>query len=51
MSLPWPIKEAFMEHVKGDQEEHPYVVGLKYGIVANLSECCVQRDLCELRVV
>ena len=51
MSLHWPIKECSMDYVKGDQGEHPYVVVLKYGIEANLSECCVQRDLCELRVV
>ena len=45
MILPWPIKESFMEHVKGDQEEHPYVVGLKYGIEAKLSEF-VCKELC-----
>ena len=43
--LPWPIKEGFMDHVKGDQEEHPYAVGLKYGIEEKLSECGEQRDL------
>ena len=40
MSLPWPIKEAFMDYVKRDQGEHPYVVGLKSGIEEKLSECC-----------
>ena len=51
MSLPWPIKERFMDQVKGDQEEHPYAVGLKFGIEANLSECVEKRALCELRVL
>ena len=27
-----------MDYVKGDQEEHPYAVGLKFGIEAKLSE-------------
>ena len=27
-----------MEGVRGDQEEHPYAVGLKYGIEEKLSE-------------
>ena len=40
LSLPYPIKENFMHHVKGDQVEHPYVVGLKYGIQENLREWC-----------
>ena len=29
-----------MDHVRGDQEVHPYVVGLKSGIEENLRECC-----------
>ena len=47
MSLPYPIKEGFMDYVRGDQGEHPYVVGLKFGIEAKLRECCEQRALCE----
>ena len=43
MNLPWPIKEGFMDHVKGDQEEHPYVVGLKSSIEEKLREYCEQR--------
>ena len=27
-----------MDYVRGDQEEHPYVVGLNFGIEAKLSE-------------
>ena len=42
MSLPWPIKEGFMDYVKGDQEEHPYVVGFNFGIELKLSECVEQ---------
>ena len=45
MSLPWPIKEAFMVYVKGYQEEHPYVVGLKYRIEEKLSEFMC-KELC-----
>ena len=44
MSLPWTIKESFMDYVRRDQEEHPYVVGLNSGIDAKLKECCEQRD-------
>ena len=40
MSLTWPIKEGFMDYVRGDQGENPYVVGLKSAVEANLSECC-----------
>ena len=40
LGFPWPIKESFMNHVRGDQEEHPYVVGLKSGIEANVIEWC-----------
>ena len=29
-----------MDHVRGDQEENPYAVGLKSGIKENLRECC-----------
>ena len=52
MSLPWPIKERFMDQVKGDQEEHPYDVGLKSGIEAKLSEflckeLSVSEECCE----
>ena len=43
MTLPWPIKESFMDYVRRDQEEHPYVVGLKSGIEANLREWCEQQ--------
>ena len=32
LGFPWPIKESFMDHVRGDQEEHPYAIGLKSGI-------------------
>ena len=45
MSLPWTIKESFMDYVEGDQEDHPYVVGLKFGIEAKLSECGEKRYL------
>ena len=38
MILPWPIKEAFVDYVRGDQQEHPYVVGLRFGIEEKLSE-------------
>ena len=38
LSLPWPIKESFMDHVRRDQVEHPYAVGLKSGIEANMKE-------------
>ena len=43
MSLPCPIKEGFMDYVKGDQGKHPYVVGLKFGIEAKLTECSEKR--------
>ena len=41
-----------MDYVRGDQEEHPYVVGLKYGIEEKLSdfvckELCVSVECCE----
>ena len=29
-----------MDNVKRDQEEHPYAVGLKFGIEENLRVCC-----------
>ena len=51
MILPWPIKEGFMDYLRGDQEEHPYDVGLKSSIEENLSECVEKRDFCELRVL
>ena len=44
MNIPWPIKDGFMDYVKGYQGKHPYVVRLKYGIEENLSECCEKRD-------
>ena len=47
MSLPWPIKEGFMNYVKGDQGEHPYAVGLKSSFEEKLSDCCEQKALCE----
>ena len=52
MSLPWPIKEAFMDYVKRGQEEHPYAIGLKSGIDETLSEfvcneLCVSVECCE----
>ena len=31
-----------MDYVRRDQVEHPYVVGLKYGIEENLREWCEQ---------
>ena len=40
LSLPWPIKEIFMDHVKGDQVDHPYDVALKSSIEENLREWC-----------
>ena len=40
MGFPWDIKESFMDHVRGGQEEHPYVVGLKSSIEEKLRECC-----------
>ena len=42
MSPPWPMKESFMDYVKGDQEEHPYAIGLKSSIEETLSECVEQ---------
>ena len=45
MILPWLIKEGFLDHVSRDQEESPYVVGLKSGIEEKLSECVKQRFL------
>ena len=51
MILTCPIKEGFMDYVKRDQGEHPYVVGLKSGIEAKLRECCEKIYLCEWRVV
>ena len=41
-----------MEGVRRDQEEHPYVVGLKYGIEERLSEfvckeICVSEECCK----
>ena len=45
MGFPWPIKEAFMNYVEGDQEQHPYVVGLKSSIEAKKSEF-VCKELC-----
>ena len=52
MSLSCPIKEAFMDYVRRDQEENPYVVGLKYGIEEKLSdfvckEHCVSVECCK----
>ena len=52
MSLPWPIKEGFMDYVSEDQEENPYVVGLKSGIKESLSEfvyeeICVSVECCK----
>ena len=44
MSLPWPIKEGFMDYVRKDQGKHPYVVGLKSGIEETLGEFCEKRD-------
>ena len=49
MSLPWPLKEAFMDYVRGDQEENPYVVELNSGIEEKLSEFVEQRVLSEWR--
>ena len=51
MSLPWPTKKSFMDYVRRDQEEYPYVVGLKFGIEAKLSEfvckeICVSEECC-----
>ena len=40
MSLPYPIKEGFMDYVRGDQEQNSYAIGLKFGIEEKLSECC-----------
>ena len=40
-----------MDYVRRDQEEHPYAIGLKSGIEAKYSECCVKRALCEWRVL
>ena len=56
MGFPWPIKEAFMNYVEGDQEHHPYVVGLKFGIEVKLSEfvckeLCVSVECCECLVI
>ena len=45
LSFPWPIKEGFMDHVRRDQEEHPYAIGLKSGIEENLCECVEKRTL------
>ena len=42
LGFPWSIKEGFMDHVRGDQVEHPYDVGLKFGIEENLREWCGQ---------
>ena len=55
MGFPWPIKEAFMNYVEGDQQQHPYVVGLKFGIEVKLSEfvckeLCVSVECCEFVV-
>ena len=36
-----------MDYVERDQEEHPYVVGLKSSIEKNLSEFVFERALCE----
>ena len=52
MDLRFPINEAFMEGVKGDQREHPYAIGLKSGIEASLSEfvceeLCVSKEWCK----
>ena len=38
ISVPWPIKEGFMDYVRGDREEHPYDVRLKSRIEAKFSE-------------
>ena len=46
MSLRWPIKEGFMDYVRGDQEEHPYAVILKSGIEAKLIDCVEKIPLC-----
>ena len=51
MDLPWPIKEAFMEVVRRDQEEHPYDVGLKSGIEAKFSDFVCKRALCKCGVL
>ena len=42
LGYPWPIKESFMYHAKGNQEEHPYAIGLKSSIEETLSECVEQ---------
>ena len=34
-----------MDYVRRDQEEYPYVIGLKFGIEAKLSEF-VCKDIC-----
>ena len=41
-----------MDYVNGDQEEHPYAVGLKYGVEEKLSEfvckeICVSEECCK----
>ena len=28
----WPIKQIYMDHVRGRPREHPYAVQLKFGI-------------------
>ena len=43
MDLPWPINDAFMEGVRGDKRENPYVAGLKSGIQESLSEFVCNR--------
>ena len=40
LGFPWPIKENFMDHARRYQEEHPYYVGLKFGIEENLRQWC-----------
>ena len=52
LGFPYPINESFMDHVRGDKEEHPYAFGLKSSIEENLRECCEKRvcitgGLCE----
>ena len=36
----WPIKARYLDHEKGRPREHPYVVGLKFGIGGKEREFC-----------
>ena len=39
----WPINASYVDHVRERPREHPYVVGLKYGIGGKVREFMSKR--------